>query len=651
MYIGIEVFSYLTSLTPVEVDDFAADEIEMVLEIDDVQYRESSSTAWISSYSVNPTILMGDMSLDLKQGSHKIALLWRLSPDTQRSWRSIPSIYDGFMMGRVLAVIQEMPAFINKISFLHNATISSDEWFDLEDAIEFTLEHISNVKFSYTLPTTLPLSINTQEFLYNSQNEIQARLLVDNTPYRYLSSGVDGALSSRTLGPASIVLALHPGSHAIRLQWRYNQGEYSEDMVYQVRQIAKIQNNFLTSVQIDTWSNEPEVIVPSAVVCDGNEACLITGVLLNDKNGVHNLNYWVNVQMTVLYGTITIVSAGSSIFFPNSFDSTMVDSDLYFTGKLFDVNSTLARITYQAPARWYGEDMLHITVQTQEYPISINYTGQFVISVNHIIQPPQIILPKSQTLLYEDKSVVIHGLGINSDSFSYQLPHIDKRNEETLSVILSVSCGIISLRNTSNILFHYGSGTSEKSMHFFGNIGDINAALQVIQYNPDQDFNKLQHSESLDVTIHNSNNISAATSIPISVIDVNDPSNIQIPGTVKIQFEGYDFKYFSDSLTYFHLLVHSTNGQISLYVTDGIDFIAGLPGTPSKEIIAKGSPGSIQNAMKSMVYTRETSFYGNDLISFSFSSSGNFESNDISYLHLELASNNTKGIYVIEFLK
>lgn len=51
------------------------------------------------------------------------------------------------------------------------------------------------------------------------------------------------------------------------------------------------------------------------------------------------------------------------------------------------------------------------------------------------------------------------------------------------------------------LLFSTGHGASDRFVSFTGTLADINAAIGLLKYVPDEDFNSRQHAELLTVAI------------------------------------------------------------------------------------------------------------------------------------------------------
>ncbi|KAE9149576.1 hypothetical protein PF006_g5945 [Phytophthora fragariae] len=88
-------------------DTAAYDEIETVLEIDGLRYRETGSYGIVEGSRKSTVQLQGSIIMDLVPGEYSAVLYWKSLLGSSRPWHSSPNALDGFAMGRVLAAVGE----------------------------------------------------------------------------------------------------------------------------------------------------------------------------------------------------------------------------------------------------------------------------------------------------------------------------------------------------------------------------------------------------------------------------------------------------------------------------------------------------------------------------------------------------------------
>lgn len=80
-------------------------------------------------------------------------------------------------------------------------------------------------------------------------------------------------------------------------------------------------------------------------------------------------------------------------------------------------------------------------------------------------------------------------------------------NESMLQLLRKVARMIISFVTPfvptyeKGLLFNAGRGVADRFLSFTGRLADVNAAVDLLTYVPDQDFNSGQHTELLTVTM------------------------------------------------------------------------------------------------------------------------------------------------------
>ncbi|CAM9823651.1 unnamed protein product, partial [Hapterophycus canaliculatus] len=147
--------------------------------------------------------------------------------------------------------------------------------------------------------------------------------------------------------------------------------------------------------------------------------------------------------------------------------------------------------------RRYGHDTLTLTINDQMYlgADSANVTTQVVISVLPVPDVPEIVIPTSPAI-EEDGKLLLSGLGFYDADVS-------RPGDEGIlfDVWLEAISGRLSLNASTGLLFNIGRGVADRFVSFTGQLKDVNAAVDLLTYVPDQDFNSDQHAELFSVAM------------------------------------------------------------------------------------------------------------------------------------------------------
>ncbi|KAG7402299.1 hypothetical protein PHYBOEH_000007 [Phytophthora boehmeriae] len=135
-------------------DSAAYDEIETVLEINGLRYRETGSYGIVEGSKKSTVQLQGSVIMKLIPGEYSAVLYWRSLLGSSRPWYSSPNALDGFAMGRILAAVGERS--MDSVSVYHLNQLkpaSVGGWSDVGDSVlQFTLPKATQVSLSYNLP-------------------------------------------------------------------------------------------------------------------------------------------------------------------------------------------------------------------------------------------------------------------------------------------------------------------------------------------------------------------------------------------------------------------------------------------------------------------------------------------------------------------
>src|SRR6185436_15281516 len=108
----------------------------------------------------------------------------------------------------------------------------------------------------------------------------------------------------------------------------------------------------------------------------------------------------------------------------------------------------------------------------------------------------------------------------------------------SIQVTVTSTNGVLTLAQTSGLMFVTGNGSGNATMTFTGTLTSLNAALDGLRFDPNANFNG---SAALSIVTNDQGNngsggpMSAATSVAISVTAVNDAPVNSVPGPQSTQ--------------------------------------------------------------------------------------------------------------------
>lgn len=627
---------YYLPVTPDVISaDLQFDDLETVLEVDGVQYRESASSVQYQMKSITPGIVTGNVMVHLAAGAHVVKLLWRKSGPSERSWRTNPSVLDGFTAGRALVVTGE--TFDTKsVEHLVPATrAQTDVWSDVGPTVlHFHLHTPSTVLLQYHLPVSQQHHPSFETWGQDQWDQIATRLVVDGKAYRHGASSVDGG-KVHEQAQGSLVLALGAGSHTARLQWEKTDDRMWHSITnYAADGLSGDGNLF---VLMNSWNNQPTIVLPQVepIVGTEDETLEIVGLEIHDIDSLVVPDYAVALKLQVNHGRISLAST-QGLSFSNG--DGLEDEFVFATGNLASVNAALKSVSYVGQLDWSGKDELLIFVSDQSnigFGIAaLKAEQKLAINIQEQNDPPTLSIPSMQSLA-EDSSIHIYGISIYD------------ADDEPLFVKMSVSAGKLSIKSSADLTFSSGSGVSSQSMAFTGSSEAINMALQEIVYIPDADFNSLQHTEKIEIIMHDRLNDaekrqSASGIIPIQVNAQNDLPEFILPSVHSMILDAYKIESAISKDIKVSIQAATATAKLTLKTTTNLDFTTGQD-SPGRHLEFSASIESTQAAIDELTYTQPSDFRGTDLIFLRFQfadGTGKVEENAV-HLHWMSTENKT----------
>ena len=151
-------------------------------------------------------------------------------------------------------------------------------------------------------------------------------------------------------------------------------------------------------------------------------------------------------------------------------------------GSIDAVNAALATITYTPATNVTGDDTLTITSKDSGFN-AVDTVSTIDIRVYNSLNS----MPATAQSVNEDSTLQFSAANSNQiqvvDSGSGVV--LDPNN---VQVSLSITNGVLSLVNTSDVTFTTGDGNNDTAMEFNGTLADVNAALATINFIPNANY-------------------------------------------------------------------------------------------------------------------------------------------------------------------
>lgn len=481
----------------------------------------------------------------------------------------------------------------------------------------------------------------------------------------------------------------------LNIKYRPDEHYYGSDsLVVNVNDLGNTGNgnelsaNSLIDIRVEAVNDAPTLSVPSDQVVKEDTDILIEGFKIDDRDVVMDESILMEFLLSANHGAITLSHTNGLNF---SEGSGSGDSEIIARGTVSNINEALKIVAYRGDLHYHGEDTITIKVDDLgntgkilppvEGVMSLNVIDDEYISVESINDPPTIDPVETQEAL-EDTFHPITGVLIGD-------PDAEIHPEMELEVLLSVEHGTLSIDLLSlydNPDFHIdllqGFGSFDKTLHFRGNIADLNATLSTLLYCGDLDYNS-KHPDAPDTLkikvndLGNSGEIHFPNEIPSKVsivgenldqllreanvhiivesindrpdIDINVPLNTIVNPETGLSEEKEFFRALEDTvlkidgITIFDADVKETENSLMeiklrvLYGTlnmeesqrENLSFSEG-DGKGNKKMTFQGSIEDINNALSTLEYLGEQNYYsgidesrGNDFFSIEVNDLGN----------------------------
>ncbi|MBC8289147.1 MAG: cadherin domain-containing protein, partial [Planctomycetes bacterium] len=373
-------------------------------------------------------------------------------------------------------------------------------------------------------------------------------------------------------------------------------------------------NQFATQrfeLRLTPVNDEPVITVPGAITVEEDER-------FNFEPGATGTFVVTDVDASTLRATVS-VSNGVLIVpdgvFGLSIDGTRAgDDSLTFLGSQVAINRALNRLLYQPNADFTGSDTLNLTISDRGLSGSggvLEASDSVAITVLNDDDPPRNEVPDSQTIA-EDTSLVF------GESRRIAVSDVDAP-AGGLQVSLTATNGVLDLSTTNSLSFSAG-GDGTTAMTFSGQIADINAALNGLEFSPNTNFNGAAEIliETRDPAVGASSTDSDRIEITVSAVN-DEPENSLPAGPLSTQedtplvFSGGNTISISDAAD-----GDQGNMQVALLVSSGLLELSGTAdldfsiGSGRDQLMRfSGTVANVNAALNGLTFIPTRDFSGN----------------------------------------
>jgi hypothetical protein len=348
----------------------------------------------------------------------------------------------------------------------------------------------------------------------------------------------------------------------------------------------------------------PTLSSPSAAVVDENQPLTFSnsnndGIVLSDINSGGD-----SLSLSVANGTLTLPETTGLTF------TTGANTSASFTvsGSISALNDALNGLVYQPNTNYYGSDALEVTVTN----LTDKTSASSGVEIS-VLALPTVVAPGSANVTENTAYTFSTAFG-NEISVTDQ---VAGSNFDALT--LSASDGTLTLGETSGVTVTSGSYGSN-SFTVVGLIGDLNAALNDMTYQPDYTYTG---KDTLSVTLKDpTDNLSALSDVSLSINAVTAPS-ISGPSTASVnENSSLTFSATKNTLTLADNGAGSnpdtetlsvSHGTLTFGQLAGVIFTNGSNG--SSTFTVKATVGNFNAALDSLTYQPTFGYAGSDSLS------------------------------------
>jgi hypothetical protein len=324
----------------------------------------------------------------------------------------------------------------------------------------------------------------------------------------------------------------------------------------------------------------------------------------------------LEVTLSVNHGTLTLGGMAGLTFLHGDGAG---DSAMTFRGTLNDINAALNGLQFMPASNYNGLVDLQITTNDLGSTgmggakVATSTLAVHVVAVN---DAPVNTVPGQQGVI-EHQTLIMS----NATGNAIRISDVEA-GSNAVRVTLSVDHGRLTLSSTTGLTFASGNGANAATITMTGTIGDINAALDGLQFRPEDNYDGIATLQIITNDLGNTGiggpQITTDT-VAIAVTAVNDPPAISAPRTQEAytQFirefsteNGNAIRISDPDASNQEILVTMKvdQGFIFLPHTEGLTFFGHAPflslqhNTGSQEIMMRGTLADINAALDGLQF-------------------------------------------------
>jgi hypothetical protein len=318
----------------------------------------------------------------------------------------------------------------------------------------------------------------------------------------------------------------------------------------------------------------------------------------------------LTVSLSAANGTFSLAQTGGLSFADGSGVNDVSET---FTGTASAVNAALNGLTYEL-ASW-GTDALAITVDD---PGTLSAgQGQADASIA-ISAGPEVDVPSAQTANIGTPFVFS---AANSNAITVADPG---PADTSLSVVLSVANGALTLAQTSGLTFSSGTGVNDSRMAFSGDAVDVNAALDGLAYT----IPSSGGADLLSVSVDDPDTLAAGAEQADASVSITSGPSVTVP-PAQTQDPSTPLAFTSlggnaivvgdagPSDTPLTVALSVANGTLTLATTNNLAFADDGTGTAESSMTFTGQAADINTALDGLTYSLDSGDNGQDTLNIS----------------------------------
>ena len=329
----------------------------------------------------------------------------------------------------------------------------------------------------------------------------------------------------------------------------------------------------------------------------------------------------IRVTLISTNGTMTLSTAGGLEFLNG--DGTS-DTQMAFTGTIVAINAALDGLIFLPSPGFLGG----ASVQIETNDLSFSGAGDqqvdtdtVTIAVENVNDPPVNHVPVQAPSTLPDTSLIFSTA--NGGTLSIIDPDA---GVNPIEATITVTDGVMTLSNLSDVTFTVGDGSADAVMTFRGSISNINAALEGAIFDPDPGFSgvasveitsddlgesgagdSLTDTDAFNILVDNLNDAPLITVPPDQVMNEDAEMGFVFSAANGNRISISDGDAGSDELKV--TLRSGINGAMTLATTASLFFTAG-DGSADSSMIFTGSIESINSALDGVKVVPTEHFHG-----------------------------------------